>query len=201
MTLPGFLEMEGLVKHRAVLTAVLGAAACGLSSGPLDLADAAEPEWSIESGVPLQLDAWPRPVEHASGTAHHYTGQGLKTFSFTATEREDGSTVGQMQIFARGLREAHYRVVCIDIVDNAAFIAGVATEVRRSPGASIGDPFVFAVWDWGEGAGAQPDQATRGRNLPGEPIDWICSDLRGYADVQAPYDVERGNVQVMSWEW
>lgn len=186
------------MKHAALLVTVVTLAACG-DTGPLGLAHGLEPSWAIGSyeGIDPSL----RPVEHASGTAHHFTAQGLKTLSFTATEAVDGTAVGQIEIFARGIREAHYAVACIDVVGNAAYIAGTATEVRRSPGSEVGEPFVFAVWDWGEGVHAPPDQATRGRVLADQPIELICNDLSGYAQDQTPYDVLRGNVQVMSWGW
>ncbi len=81
-------------------------------------------------------------------------------------------------------------------------LAGAGREAKTTPSAipvPILDAWVFANWDRGGGSNDPPDQATRGRSLPGEPTEAICADLPGYAGVQTPYDVERGNVEVMSW--
>jgi hypothetical protein len=175
---------------------------CEPPSAPLDqdpgpLVVTSSDEFQIPDGDDMEL----RPVAHASGTTHHYTAAGFKNMAFTATRFEDGSVVGQIQYKARGIREGHYAVRCIEVHENVAFIAGIATHVRKMPNVNLGDPYAFTVWDQGEGVNDPPDLASRGWMYPGVPIEEICANLSAYVEGQVPYEVLRGNVQVMHWEW
>ena len=115
-----------------------------------------------------------------------------RTFSFAAIEGADGSVSGTFHVRTHipgGGAKVSGRVVCLSIVGNQAWVAGII-ERAENP-ANVGVPAGWWVIDNGEGAGAAPDRISR---------QWRGVDAVGYCDekpVSQPlFDIEAGNVQI-----
>ena len=129
---------------------------------------------------------------------------GLRTFSFNARLRADGSVGGRFQVNNRenGI-QGQGDIVCMRFTrDNRAWIIGVITNVQ-GPG-NVGDLTAFAVEDNGEGSGSDADRIS---NLfpPGAAqgvAALVCGAtendtfLNNLFDNSLDFEIANGNVQV-----
>ena len=91
-------------------------------------------------------------VHSATGSGHMQLGGELRTFSFSAVERNDGSVTGQAQLQARLVDStSHVEIDCLNVVGNVAIVSGTLDS---------GITGAFAVEDNGEGGNAPPDRIT-----------------------------------------
>ena len=115
---------------------------------------------------------------------------GLRTFSFHARTREDGTTTGSFEVHNRATdSRAHGEIDCLRIVGNIAYMSGVNTKSTdpRLPGR----PFFFSVQDNGEGRNAPPDRISFHLTfLPPGP-SFACNTA--FANPDHPVE---GNIQV-----
>jgi len=83
---------------------------------------------------------------------------GLRTFSFSAITKKDGSVTGQATLHRRAttLFFAKVDVNCLNIVGNTATVSGVVTNSSNPE--AIGLVALFRVTDNGEGQGNTSDQ-------------------------------------------
>jgi hypothetical protein len=143
--------------------------------------------WSVAA---FALIAWsPAPGgPSATGAGHFESSGGLRTFSFSAITKKDGSVTGQAQLSNRGLdSKLHVDIDCMVVSGNTATISGVITN------SNVGlDGFTayFTVVDNGEG-GASPDEMSL--LAPIDPASGL--------DCTVPlnmvlYPIDGGNVQV-----
>ncbi len=101
----------------------------------------------------------------ASGHGHFIfvdpvTGEeGLRTFSFSAVEHQDGTFGGQGQLNNRGQGSTvHFEVNCAIVDGNAFLVTGIVTRVSGDSAAVVGDPVIFGARD--NGNGDPPDEIT-----------------------------------------
>jgi hypothetical protein len=137
----------------------------------------------------------------AGGTADKATGGGQilvssdgrgpgDTIAFTAQERADGTTVGNVNVIDRVQgatgKGVHFKgdVTCVDAVGNTAKLAGVGT---LSDGSTTG--FTLIVTDNGQGAAADNDMITL--QYTDDPT---CERQDG--DDDSAVELARGNAQV-----
>ena len=126
-------------------------------------------------------------VHSATGSGHMQLGGELRTFSFSAVERNDGSVTGQAQLQARLVDStSHVEIDCLNVVGNVAIVSGTLDS---------GITGAFAVEDNGEGGNAPPDRITLLNTGPFF-TPGICKFLT--PAVVAPFllPIEKGNVQV-----
>jgi hypothetical protein len=107
--------------------------------------------------VPLHLAnaASGQVVQSARGSGHLTVAGELRTFTFNAEKRADGSVTGEVQIIARQVdRVSHGRVTCMNVLGSSAWIGVVVEEDNVVP-----TPFegVFRVVDLGQAPGGSPD--------------------------------------------
>lgn len=134
----------------------------------------------------------------------------LRTFSFSAQVRADGSVSGIAQVKNRatGLR-GKMNIECVNFFgenQNRAWIIGTVTQsnMEASP---VGLRVGFGVSDNGEGQGVDVDQVTGVGPGPQFFIDFVCDPDEG-ADAQLDFffdnvfgfDIGNGNVQVRAPE-
>ncbi|MGH3082814.1 MAG: hypothetical protein ACRDNP_01925 [Gaiellaceae bacterium] len=127
-------------------------------------------------------------VHSATGSGHLLLGDDLRTFSFTAVERSDGSVTGQAENHNRATgATAHVEIDCLNVVGNVAIISGETRGGRTA---------VFAVEDNGEGANASPDRITLViTNDPDYPTG-VCMLVTPEDAEPFLMPIEDGNVQV-----
>ena len=129
-------------------------------------------------------------VAAATGSGQVDFGDGLRTFSFTATATATGVS-GQAQVDNRasGTR-AHMVLSCLVVRGATAYIGGTVDQSTK-PGL-VGAPVLFAVQDLGEGAGAPPDQITA--LFVG---DSDCTNGDNQAALSgSTFPIQEGNVQI-----
>ncbi len=133
-------------------------------------------------------------VESATGAGHITLGSALRTFSFNAVERADGSVMGKIHFNNRANRQVlHGEVECLSVVGNTAYLSGVITK-SRIPG-RVGLTFATAVQDNGEGQDAPPDMSTLVvQGVFAVPAEEVCELQSLFAQPLLP--IESGNVQV-----
>ena len=128
-------------------------------------------------------------VEKVTGSGHFTRGGQLRTFSFSAVKRADGTVTGEWQRFARAIgAKAHGDVTCFTIDGNQAWLGGVVERTTTIPG-----EVRWTVIDNGEGANSAPDQISL-QGVGGGPgsADASCA-------AQLPrtmFDIEKGNIQI-----
>jgi hypothetical protein len=107
---------------------------------------------------PARLSEGSGVVQSATGSGHFETNGELRTFSFSAVERADGTTSGEWQVVSRVGAGAtlHGDVVCLTVLGNRAWI-GTRIESSDNPAVIIGSEGGFRVVDNGEGSDP-PDQ-------------------------------------------
>lgn len=85
--------------------------------------------------------------------------EGLRTFSFSAVEHQDGTFGGQGQLNNRAQGVTiHFEVNCALVDGNAFLVTGIVTRVSGNSFAVVGDPVVFGARD--NGNGDPPDGIT-----------------------------------------
>lgn len=165
--------------------AVLAAAACNSSPTAPQSADTAALTASVGN-------AERRPIATATGAGHFLQGTALRTFSFSAALRADGTATGQAEGFRRyGGLPVHLVVTCASISGNRAWIGGRVVTEKNPAFPNTGG---FMVIDGGEGAGAV-DRISFFWNDP-DPA-WgqrICDEQLEFGSVA----IQRGNIQVRS---
>lgn len=133
---------------------------------------------------------------------------GLRTFSFNARLRADGSVGGRFQVNNReNGTQGQGDIVCMRFTrDNRAWIIGVVTNVQ-GPG-NVGDLTAFAVEDNGEGSGSDADRISNLFRPVGalmvaalvcgeaENDDAFNSALNDAFDGRFGFEIANGNVQV-----
>ena len=115
---------------------------------------------------------------------------GLRTFSFNAVTKKDGSVTGQANLHSRRSDfTAKLDVNCLNIVGNTATVSGVVKN-SSNPDA-IGLVALFRVTDNGEGQGNTSDQ------ISGLYFDAADSGTNCYyPDFLLQVPIEGGNIQV-----
>ena len=130
-----------------------------------------------------------RVVEQVTGSGQFTRGGQLRTFSFSAVKRADGTVTGEWQRFARAIgAKAHGDVTCFTINGNQVWLGGVVERTTTVPG-----EVAWTVIDNGEGASSAPDQISL-QSVGGGPgfADLLCA-----AQLPRPmFDVEKGNIQI-----
>ncbi len=128
-------------------------------------------------------------MEKVTGSGHFTRGGQLRTFSFSAVKRADGTVTGEWQRFARAAgAKAHGDVTCFTVAGNQAWLGGVVERTTTIPG-EVG----WTVIDNGEGANSAPDQISL-QNVGGGPgfADAFC----GAQPPRTMFDIEKGNIQI-----
>jgi hypothetical protein len=111
----------------------------------------------------------------------------LRTFSFSAIERSDGSVTGQAQLVNRATgTTGHVEIDCLNVIDNVAIVSGMTR---------MGITGAFAVEDNGEGANAPPDRITLLNTGPFF-TPGICMLLTPAVVTPFLLPIDHGNVQV-----
>lgn len=95
-------------------------------------------------------------VQAVRGSGHLMVGGELRTFTFSAQRRADGSVSGEFQIIARAVdRVVHGRITCLRVLGSAAWMGGVIE--RDDSGVSTGAQARFRVVDLAQQPGGSPD--------------------------------------------
>jgi hypothetical protein len=124
----------------------------------------------------------------ATGSGHLRLGGELRTFAFSAIEREDGSVTGQAQNHNRLTgAAAHVDIDCLNVFGNVAIVSGTNENGRVS---------IFAAEDNGESANDPPDRITLLITNDPEFPPGVCMLVT--PEDAAPFlmPIEDGNVQV-----
>ena len=130
-----------------------------------------------------------RVVEQVTGSGHFTRGGQLRTFSFSAVKRADGTVTGEWQRFNRALgAKAHGDVTCFSIAGNQAWLGGGVERTTTIPG-EVG----WTVVDNGQGANSPADQISL-QNVGGPPgfADFFCATQ----PARRLFDIEKGNIQL-----
>lgn len=141
--------------------------------------------------------AAPNPVvAWATGSGHMVRPDGtFRSFSFTATERADGSVKGQAQLNSRSFDvRVHFDIDCLRVDGNTAYMSGRITHVDNPAEGFVGELNRWAVQDNGEGSKAQPDLVSSIPANPGNADPKTCADDN--SDRPLNRIVQRGNVQI-----
>jgi len=117
----------------------------------------------------------------------------LRTFSFNAIQKKDGTVTGNMTLHNRGLDSfIKVDVNCLLVVGNIATMSGVVTHSDDPRGSFEGLNAIFRVVDNGEGENSPPDLISGVVVLGDEDSLITCRD---------PFPlqlrlIEAGNIQV-----
>jgi len=174
----------------------------------------AAPELAAYAANPVVLSA--SGSGHVVGPVGPITEAGRRTFSFTAQQRQDGTTTGNFEYRTGSGQRQNGRVFCMaDLGDGLLAIGAEGTQrvPENQPPNQLGGLGVpdaerpdnhgvfFVVRDNGEGANASaPDQITGAANTTLGFVNGIC--VLGANHPLVPYvpaflvDVESGNIQV-----
>ncbi len=128
-------------------------------------------------------------VQSVSGSGHITSGGELRTFSFNARKRADGSVTGEWQRNTRSIgAKAHGDVTCFTIVGNQAWLGGVVERTTTIPG-----EVAWTVVDNSEGANSAADQISL-QSVGGAPgfAAAFCASRPALALIP----IEKGNIQV-----
>lgn len=153
-----------------------------LACEPVLQPDANSPNFASNGGAG-------RVVEHVTGSGHFTRGGQLRTFSFSAVKRADGTVTGEWQRFNRAIgAKAHGDVTCFTRAGNQAWLGGVVERTTTVPG-----EVAWTVIDNGEGANSAPDQISL-QSVGGGPG---FADFRCAAQIpRTMFDIEKGNIQI-----
>ncbi|HSG07515.1 MAG TPA: hypothetical protein VLA36_04105 [Longimicrobiales bacterium] len=198
-----------------LVTAVATLAACAES--PTQVVDTT-PLFTITSAGPV--------VATATGSGHALCGddgafcystdedRALRTFTFTAQVREDGSTRGKAEFNNRGRDQAwHADIECVYFrpdKPNQAWIAGTLTRGYGQAPAPSGIPYaagarvLFAVEDNGQGGTATaPDRIMGFGTIPEAQYQAVCNFPEVFPSAQLEFFMQlfgfnpiRGDIQV-----
>ena len=162
-----------------------GLATSGCSDQPLTSPDTLS--------VSPNFDANP-VVERATGSGHFDDFRfppdpDLRTFSFTALGRADGSTTGQWELLNHNFPvRVHGVIECISVNGNSAWFAGTTT--LSDDASNVGVIRAFRVVDNGEGSGAAADEVS---------FTPAVGDAQAWCDAQIQIGtnpIEEGNVRI-----
>ena len=202
-----FSRLAALVAIFAVVGACTEAPTQSVDSSLLVVAAASNPVVGSASGSGHALCSF--PVE-AGGIGCGLSDE-LRTFSFTAQLRADGSVRGRAQSQDRGFGGgAQADILCLRFLsDNRAAMIGVFTHVTGAPKVPtgpippvVGRIVIFAVEDNGQGNAAAPDLITHFLPLVDDDplIAPFCAgqidDLINGLLPPFLFEAERGNSQV-----
>jgi hypothetical protein len=130
----------------------------------------------------------------ANGHGNLTTSNGeLRTFSFNAVQKKDGTVIGNATLQNRGLDSfLKIDINCLMVTGNIATMSGVVTHSDDPRGDFKGLPAIFRVVDNGEGANSPPDLISGVVVLGDEDALITCRD---------PFPlplrtIEAGNIQV-----
>jgi hypothetical protein len=122
-----------------MLVAVAGVAACTESSSPTRAL--APGGASLSQGI----------VASAVGSAHYMSGGELRTMSFSAVSREDGTAQGEFHVTIHAIdRFFHVNVTCLAVRNDTAWVAGIIDQTNH-PAVIPGRVSYFWTTDKGEG--------------------------------------------------
>jgi hypothetical protein len=117
----------------------------------------------------------------------------LRTFSFNAIQKKDGTVTGNMTLHNRGLDTfTKVDINCLLVTGNIATMSGVVTHSDDPRGDSKGLPAIFRVVDNGEGENSPPDLISGVVVLGDEDLLITCKDPFPLA----LRPIEAGNIQV-----
>lgn len=95
-------------------------------------------------------------VASVQGSAPLEVGGELRTFTFSAKLRADGTASGEFQLIARQVdRVTHGQITCLSVVGGSAWLGGIID--RDNSGVSTGAEARFRVVDLPQGPGGSPD--------------------------------------------
>jgi hypothetical protein len=93
-------------------------------------------------------------VASATGSGHVTQNAALRTFSFSARERADGTDRGQAQLRNRGAGNVpiHVRITCLNVVGDVAHMTGFVSRIRTEtpPNFVKNSKVAFSVEDNGQ---------------------------------------------------
>jgi hypothetical protein len=136
-------------------------------------------------------------VASATGSGHYTSGGELRTLSFNAVKRVDGSVSGKFHVTIHAIdRFFHVNVTCLSVRNDTAWVAGIIDKTDH-PVIQEGTVSYFWAVDGGEGAGTTDkvsvarinDRLGEDQRFCGLMPDEAFSGLPGQV-------VEHGNVQV-----
>jgi hypothetical protein len=138
-------------------------------------------------------------VQSASGSGHFEVVPGeLRVFTHNGRIKANGSVDGSFML-NRHDTGTHFNgsVICLNIVGNVAFFAGVI-NTSNLPNDPNWDPGSFVIWstiDNGEGANTPPDQISQ---IFGSAA-WTQADVELLCEsgfIVPYYDITQGNIQI-----
>ena len=165
-------------------------AACDGSSPPLGTS----PESPVHGATTASIaSATMAPTASATGSGNTIVSAALRTFSFTAQLRADGTAQGTAQVDNRAIGEMFQLTIdCLQVVENVAIMSGVIT--RHTDVTAVGLTGIVGVVDAGEGSGSPSDSVTQVFFF--RPGTVTCQDVTP-ADVhEFATPIVSGNVQV-----
>ena len=139
-------------------------------------------------------------VQSATGSGHFILIDELRTFTFNAKIKADGSVSGHFNLIRHDIgSHVGGSVICLNIQDNAAYFAGVieVSNLDDDPNFGVGAYVIWSTIDNGEGANYPKDQISL---LLGN-YNWTQEDVEGFCEAGAGfgygyYDIVDGNIQV-----
>ena len=138
-------------------------------------------------------------VRSATGSGHFESGGELRTFTFAAAGRADGSATGEYHITIHAIdRYFHASVTCMRVRNDTAWVAGVIDSTNH-PAIQVGTVTYFWAVDGGEGEGTT-DVVSLARINDAAGQDQVFCDLtpdEQFSGLPGRV-VENGNVQVRS---
>ena len=134
-----------------MLVAVAGVSACAESSSPARVL--APGEASLSQGI----------VASAVGSAHYMSGGELRTMSFSAVSKDDGTAEGEFHVTIHATdRFFHVSVTCMAVRNDTAWVAGIIDQTNH-PAVIPGRVSYFWTTDKGEGQATLPDKMSTAR--------------------------------------
>ena len=174
-----FKRFDRTLRETVPLASALVIAGCGNSSSPLE-----------SGGLSAALAG---ELPSTTGSGHTVVAGELRTFSFTAQQRADGTAQGTAQINNRSIGEMFQVAVdCLKVVDNVAIMSGIVT--KHTDVNAIGLTGIFGVIDAGEGSGAAADSVSQVFFFRPETLTCQEIDPGEVGPLAAP--IVSGNVQV-----
>ena len=137
-------------------------------------------------------------VASATGSGHQFRPDGtLRSFSFAAQQRADGTVTGQLELNSRSFDVfVHIDIDCLRVEGDVAYMSGRVTYSSNPAEGVVGELNRWAVEDNGEGGNAAPDRiSTIPANTSGADTKTCADDM---SDRPLAREVQHGNVRVSS---
>jgi len=137
-------------------------------------------------------------VASARGAGQDFRPDGtLRSFSFAAQKRADGTVTGQLQLNSRSFDVfVHIEIDCLRVEDDTAYMSGRVTFSSNLAEGVPGELNRWAVRDNGERSGAQLDTySTIPANTTGQDTKTCMDDM---SDRPLTRVAEHGDIQVSS---